>query len=588
MAWNDPFVTLVEKTVDELGVFLQNQGDLAIHEIARTQEVCRDFCNFICKDIHKATKKDYTVYLQLHAMTPEDEDAYAIMLSNIRSYCEESMPEFQEPEPAPAVPHTRKRAATNNMSLSEQELRDMFTTADTPKSNDDLTEGRQRKATNAFSFSENELKGLFMSNHENEPKPSTPAKPKVQQQNEPHSISFTFPQDELNNQANSTKATPQNPQKSINPDSTPLPPSSKSISLRVNKKEFSMDSLLEDELNIAAISGSSTRNSYSGLIANAQNAADTAAPNSKATKKPILDEPKPYAHAQRNSFADLFATSANSPGDSANPATFNIRTDESFAINMDQVAPDSNVQAPNDLTRGVKGVEYDFSQSNIRKMRKFEKKKSSLESENNLNPIDSSLLKSFRPYLFDTKYTIDMPLPDPNAMVECKPSTISMYIIPCAPAAFLLLLSALFFTFLDILGIVFLILAFIAIAIALPSILPAQQQTPQATLASYLKAKNGRCYGKAQSLLAVSKNASDTEIDLHKLWAPENKWPKAILNRFETPKIPELRNVSGTDIQNAHLFLHADEQTYWLIPFIRLDNKWYITDPQMTPKNIHH
>ena len=58
MAWNDPFETLVDSLVDELGTFLQENENLDDMTIVQTQEVCRDFCDFLCKDVRKATPRD--------------------------------------------------------------------------------------------------------------------------------------------------------------------------------------------------------------------------------------------------------------------------------------------------------------------------------------------------------------------------------------------------------------------------------------------------------------------------------------------------------------------------------------------------
>ena len=74
MAWQDPFEYSVEGLVQDLGDFLTEDLQLAAAEIARTQEVCRDFCKFIAKDIREATQEDYVDYLQLHSSTADREN----------------------------------------------------------------------------------------------------------------------------------------------------------------------------------------------------------------------------------------------------------------------------------------------------------------------------------------------------------------------------------------------------------------------------------------------------------------------------------------------------------------------------------
>ena len=223
----------------------------------------------------------------------------------------------------------------------------------------------------------------------------------------------------------------------------------------------------------------------------------------------------------------------------------------------------------------------------MKQKRKDEKKKKKADiGTNAANPIDETLINGFRPYLFDGKYVIDQPLPTPSKLIPYPPSITLRYLIPGASVAIFAALSALFFTLIDVVGFIFLILTIVSVAFAIPSLLPAQQLTPQSTLDSYLKAKSGRCYGKALSILAVEPDAKDNEIDLHALWAPENKWPEALLNRLKQSSVPELRNVTGSDNQNTHLFIHADENTYWLLPMIRINNKWYITNPEMKLHSI--
>ena len=127
MAWTDPFENLVETTVDDLGNYLRAQEKFSEHDIARIQEVCRDFCHFHCKDIRKATKQDYAFYLQLHAMSAEDEREYAAMLSNIQKFAMSAEPAPEAPvQPEPQAPRQRERKITKETLQSETAISELF------------------------------------------------------------------------------------------------------------------------------------------------------------------------------------------------------------------------------------------------------------------------------------------------------------------------------------------------------------------------------------------------------------------------------------------------------------------------------
>ena len=120
MAWNDPFETQVDSLVEELGQFLQKKSALEIMDIMQIQEICRDFCNFLCKDVRKATKRNYTVYTQLHAFTPEEEQEYYIKLSYIKEFCDEN-PENQVTDSETQIAF-QVRGKKPSLSLSERAL----------------------------------------------------------------------------------------------------------------------------------------------------------------------------------------------------------------------------------------------------------------------------------------------------------------------------------------------------------------------------------------------------------------------------------------------------------------------------------
>lgn len=119
MAWKDPFETLVDSTVVDFAAFLSHQANLAPNEEARTLEVCRDFCVYLCKDVHKASPQDYAIYLQLHAMTAEAETDYHRMLGYIRAFAQER---GQNHEQAPAQkPQSSARLSRKNVGTLQFE-----------------------------------------------------------------------------------------------------------------------------------------------------------------------------------------------------------------------------------------------------------------------------------------------------------------------------------------------------------------------------------------------------------------------------------------------------------------------------------
>ncbi|MBR4985892.1 MAG: hypothetical protein IKY83_09150 [Proteobacteria bacterium] len=127
MTWTDPFESLVESTVEELGHYLRAQNKFSEHDIARIQEVCRDFCHFHCKDIRKATKQDYAFYLQLHALSAEDESEYAAMLSNIQKFAMSSEPAPASPiQPAAGGAQHREKKITKETLQSETAISELF------------------------------------------------------------------------------------------------------------------------------------------------------------------------------------------------------------------------------------------------------------------------------------------------------------------------------------------------------------------------------------------------------------------------------------------------------------------------------
>lgn len=503
MAWNEPFETLVETIVDELGTFLMNRGDLAAYEVARTQEVCRDFCTFLCKDVHKATSQDYAVYLQMHALTPQDELDYSHMLADIRSYCEQTGGTQTQNHAAGSMA-MRRKVKTNEIENSAEHASDMFAMENANAMNMHGSQSFDMRGSQAFDMRKAsqmlDLQGL---------QGATPPKP--------------------------IDAVPNN-----------------NLSERFHKFDFSVDDALADELNNAT-----------NLPLEQPNAIATLDPNA--------------ALFPNNSPAKEDELAFNFSVDQENETTPN--TNYELNPNVDLAATE-----PKELMRGVKGVEYDFSHNSIRKMRDFEKQQRKHEMAVN-NAIDYKLVGTFRSFIFERKFVIDTPLPNLENMTPYQPAFVTRYLIPLAPTLVLCALAIALSTIHVAIGAFFGLFAIIMCIFAIPNLKPANQSTPQATLLSYLNAKAGRCYGVASTLIAQPKD-DKKELHFQAIWTPELQWHKAFLTRFKSQPIPEFRIPLGSETQNAIIILYNNEEDYWLVPMVRLDTKWYITDPSLGQHTI--
>ncbi len=254
---------------------------------------------------------------------------------------------------------------------------------------------------------------------------------------------------------------------------------------------------------------------------------------------------------------------------------------------MSEPEPEPEADEPVELIRSVNSIAYKFNQDGLRKMREFEKQKMKAEVKaSSTKAINESLIAGFHPYVFDKRYTIDIPLPKDSDMQPRKRDPLYDIIVPVAIPLIPILIGIIFTLVVPPVGAAIIIIGLILFLFFLPALLPPNQQTPQTTLQAYLNAKAGRCTGKAMTVLARS-NDDIEDLDLNDLWKPLPKWNKAIPKRFKSIPILEARTVCGSESQNALLLLHeyADGQ-YWLIPMVRLKEKWYITDPTMAPHYI--
>lgn len=523
MAWNNPLANQLENTIEELGVYLQGKG-LAVHEIARTQEVCRDFCNFLGKNIYEAGDRQFVIYQQLHATTYEDEQAYAVMMGNIKDFCHAEKMRDEYAESTHLAPDNNKPNSIG--SLANAELKKMFACQE-----------------------------------------ATPA-PSVNRKKTSKSLS----EDDMISQNSSETGA----------YSAPL-----FVENQFKQAELADKKGSEDNAQLCAENAKLSA-SLAMMFSEAEKAA---APVSAPVKSSSMKE---FASKKRKEKTNSYQASSTD-GDDKDDQNKDTSSEFDAFAGIQTTSPDEPYiadVAPNkdeNLVRSVDGVQYNFSQKNIRKMRNFEKQKRQNDiKQGGNNPIDKSLLTGFQPYLFDSQYLIDMPLPDPNQMKKLGHDIVVQYFIPLAPVIVLVIIG--------ILGIAIevyplalsLVLALLVVVLIKSDIMPANQLTPLSTLTAYLNAKNGRCYGMARTLIAQPKDKkTDDELSFPQLWAPEPKFVDAMKNRLHEIEPPEIRTVAGSEAKNQILFISIDGDNYWLLPMVRLkNNKWYITDPAMTVHTV--
>ncbi len=521
MAWsNIPLVQQIDNTVEELGKFLQGKG-VEEKDILRTKEVCRDFCNFLGSDIHKAGEKQYTIYQQLHSTTYEDEKEYSVMMGYIKEYFyEEKMSyEAEKTQFAPEIIKPKK-----GVSLANAELEKMFMNADIDDSPKKKPHQKEEESSEGGGFSAPLLSDSLSKKSEPVDEKTAEENAQLSAENARLSASLAMMFSEAEKQAGPIAGSPK----------TPL-----SNDFLFNKR------------------------SEKFLLSDSSKKTDSSSKNKKVEDDGVRHED--LSAEYEDELSKLPSTSG----------------DEIYSAD---VAPNKD----ENLVRSVDGVAYHFSQKSIRKMRNFEKQKQQNDiRQSGANPIDKSLLAGFQPYLFDANYLIDIPLPEPDQMEPLGHDIVVQYIVSLAPFIVLFMIGILGLLIEVYPLMIALILAGFAFVLVKREILPANQLTPLATILAYLNAKNGRCYGLARTLIAQPKNKqTDDDLSFQQIWAPEPKFIQAMKNRLRDVEAPEIRTVAGSEASNQLLYIHSDGDNYWLLPMVRIKNKWYITDPTMSVHTV--
>ena len=549
MAWNDPFEALVDSIVDDLGTFLQEEENLEIMTIMQTQEICRDFCNFLCKDVHKATSRDYTVYTQLHAFTPEEEEEYAVKLGYIKAFCQAT--QDKNGDSATQI-NINERPRKPSVSLKDRALM------------------RDRRATQSIDTEQFRIDELMMMSEQDENAlKSNQAQDVPVQAPKQTSGSIAAGKPDLRSKdlsaqelEKASRATPKKTLKALE----------KGDANHETKPGFSQTSLnkisVSDSLDMI-VNKAKKRGSSVGARNDLEQFEDN---NYDSDLGQFRINPNESFAIPVNS--EMFQQVAEEID--------NTKDKEPEQNNQENAASQADDADSADFMRGVEGVNYDFSSQNIRKMREFEKKQAK-----KIQPVDTgeALNDDFRPYIFDAKYLIDIPVPNAAEMTPVKVSPINRYLFPLAPAIVAFALALLMFTLSVILGLIFFLVGLGCVVAVLADIKPASQQTPQAVIMSYLNARQGRCYGCGLSMLAQPTQAQQP-IDLHAAWQPENTWTTAIKKRFRPEQPPETRLVTSSAKKDAQIIFYMVGVTYYLVPMVQIDGKWYITSPKLPPHEM--
>lgn len=589
MAWSDPFESLVETLVDDLGMYLQSKGGFAIHEMARIQEVCRDFCYTIQKDVHQATQRDFEAYLESHSSSAQNHDDYLRMLNVIQGFCAATglSSSIQTDErvhaTAPARPRSKRdKVSTLQFDPNSDVMREILA----------LGANKPSKESSR-SHSTGETRGVPYQLGENRPfKGPTSA---VSKKRVSVNSGLFFPdfgnatlQDCNESTNNPSVATPPRPLEAV-PERGK---SSEKLSKAYGKINFSMDTALANEAEL------DTACPVTRLRAER---ATPHTPVSGVQPVPQNTSPQPDGDFDYASLFDHEDDDSLSKAEIESPFTHSYEKKSLMAENVEEayaLAADDSPMRHNPMTendgervRAVEGITYNFSSEAIRKMGNAIDRPKAEILENAAPPIDPNLVGGFCPYTFESVYTIDVPLPNPASMKPAETSIVDRFVFPLAAPVVLIPIAVLVMTESVLIGAVILLLAIVALIAALPDVVPPEQRTPQSTLSAILSAKNGRCYGRAMSLVAVPKQSENDEeqdeLDFHELWKNEAAWPKAILQRFKKMKLPEARLIAGSERTNAVLLLiPLEEKQYTLLPLVRIHDRWYITDPTMKTRTM--
>ena len=509
----------IEEAVKALESFLSIQA-VSPERIVVIQDVFRDFCDFIDKDPISATAQDFAVYGQLHAHT-SDQRTFTTALNLIQSFCQsQAANQTVEPEEKPVK---RMSKATCHFDASPELLEALF----------------------APEFSEKEPKSAASSG-------SATISPSAKV----HTDDVTAnPGLQLDGGASIDRSRAKSP---------------RSISQSFDQFDFSIDKNLADELV------SDPHNAATGLGENRASRTSSAdferiSPLSSSNNRPVPSRLSSGGYRAVQSPSGSYR-SAQAPNNNRSDLIANELLSESQLAKND--AP-RNVPVNNDLLRGVDNIDYDFSRQNIRNIRESQKQQPVVQETD--APAASENHSSS--WLFEDKYEIDIPMPDPQKLQPCKVTMVQRFLIPSSPAIVVAALALGVGSVIPMAGIGLILIAIVCLIVALPLMKSPSQETPQAALTTSLNARAGACV--VQGLSVIARPTADAEDpNLVEIWQ-ENapNFVQALINRFRPIQTPKTRIVSGSDSQNSLILLYTTETNYYLAPMVRLDNKWYLATP---------
>lgn len=564
MPWNAP-LDYPEQFAKQLAEYLRRRGDRTQSEIDRTYETSRDFAQFLGKEIHDASSKDYTTFKRRRVLTVQDEDAYQQMLDDIKAFCQ-TTPK-RSFAPAQSENKERRKISTSRLQPSEEIMAFLLS----PESN-------SPKDDNATPFKQ----------------ATDPNSTRVQFERKRRG-SIQFP---LNSDASSDNEITSLPSQSndlhvqdLFEDAKLQRPRDEQLATRA----YSIN--LDDDPNLRLPQSANIANIPAHFLGKT-NAHDDEIDddNFSAFFSPSLDD--------NDAKFDPKGNFGNVDSDEANPSLPERRglSNRSALQNDDDIArhvaqndmseaflADGASPANNELLRGVSGVDYDFNQANLEIIRRGELNKVKHTQNNGLSPIDESLVYSnFRPYTVDDKYLVDIPNPDPNLYQVYSHSSRLPLQIPIIPILVAVALITFGFAISAVVGAITLGIAAAAAAVNRTTLLPPTHHTPVSAANAFFQAQATRAYTIALNLFAVPKDAQDPDIDLPTLWqnvAPP--WKQTLINRIRPKREIETRIVAGSDVQNSVVVLCTKGDDYWLLPLVRIQNAWYATSTELPVHTVH-
>lgn len=523
MSWTES----LEQYVENIGVYLEVRSCSPV-QIARTQEVCRNFAIFLEKDIRFATEEDYARYKQLHAQPQEDMVAYDAMLEDIKKCCRMSQLELRKLYALRDFDRSQRGAADANAQSYGNGVMGAENSGVPPMNGNDshLFWRHQKSTVEAVDILNNETVAPFMS-----------VEPKA-----------VF--DEPAAHADSTPV-PSAMQKSVIDQMLALDDDDAILNLSQRGRKKSPRDSLSESFNQFDFS----LNDVSGVFSESESSSGFSVHKSASHATPIVG-------LESVSVLDSVRQGADDPHSSLSASS-----------------PGHASLLPNDSR-----VQYDFSNVKVMESRDEIKREPTPAAVTQSKP-EKTAEAHFKPYLFEDLYTVDIPLLEPDDYAPNKPVSSSYYFFALLPTILVTLFTLVAIFIFGPISCLGFILSLLLVIAALPEFRSGSHQTPVTTVCDYFVFSHRRCAGSANKLLAMPKNGEP--IVLPAAWKGSvGSLPKTVINRFKRPQQPQLRTVAGSEAQKSMIFLCVYQQNYWIIPAVQIDGFWYIARPELTRNTL--